>query len=112
MLAVGVMIWLGSELMFFSGLFAAFFTIRANTVGPWPPAGTVLDTARAGFFTAVLGRTPRIQAGAWVWTDVRRAPSPDPVSGATLASCLAASGAVSTLTAPWARCVLSAAAVH
>ena len=45
MLAIGVMIWLGSELMFFSGLFAAFFTIRANTVGPWPPAGTDLDTA-------------------------------------------------------------------
>ena len=44
MLAIGVMIWLGSELMFFSGLFAAFFTIRANTVGPWPPAGTELDT--------------------------------------------------------------------
>ena len=39
MLAVGVMIWLGSELMFFSGLFAAFFTIRANTIGPWPPRG-------------------------------------------------------------------------
>ena len=54
MLAVGVMIWLGSELMFFSGLFAAFFTIRANTVGPWPPAGTQLDTLRAGFFTLIL----------------------------------------------------------
>ena len=54
MLAVGVMIWLGSELMFFSGLFAAFFTIRANTVGPWPPAGTELDTLRAGIFTLVL----------------------------------------------------------
>ena len=52
MLAIGVMIWLGSELMFFSGLFAAFFTIRANTVGPWPPAGTHLDTLRAGIFTA------------------------------------------------------------
>ena len=50
MLAVGVMIWLGSEVMFFSGLFAAFFTIRANTVGPWPPAGTDLDTIRAGVF--------------------------------------------------------------
>ncbi len=54
MLAVGVMIWLGSELMFFSGLFAAFFTIRANTIGPWPPAGTQLDTLRSGFFTLVL----------------------------------------------------------
>jgi cytochrome c oxidase subunit III len=54
MLAIGVMIWLGSELMFFSGLFAAFFTIRANTVGPWPPAGTDLDTLRAGAFTLIL----------------------------------------------------------
>ncbi|HLG67616.1 MAG TPA: heme-copper oxidase subunit III [Acidimicrobiales bacterium] len=53
MLAIGVMIWLGSELMFFSGLFAAFFTIRAeHTV--WPPAGTDLDTIQAGVFTAIL----------------------------------------------------------
>ena len=53
MLAIGVMIWLGSELMFFSGLFAAFFTIRSeHTV--WPPAGTHLDTIRAGIFTAIL----------------------------------------------------------
>ncbi len=53
MLAIGVMIWLGSELMFFSGLFAAFFTIRSeHTV--WPPAGTHLDTIRAAIFTVVL----------------------------------------------------------
>ena len=53
MLAIGVMIWLGSELMFFSGLFAAFFTIRSeHTV--WPPPGTHLDTIRAAVFTAVL----------------------------------------------------------
>ncbi|MGH9044709.1 MAG: cytochrome c oxidase subunit 3 [Acidimicrobiales bacterium] len=53
MLAIGVMIWLGSELMFFSGLFAAYFTIRSeHTV--WPPTGTQLDTIRAGIFTAVL----------------------------------------------------------
>jgi len=54
MLAVGVMIWLGSEVMFFSGLFAAFFTIRANAQGPWPPPGTHLDTIRGGIFTLVL----------------------------------------------------------
>jgi cytochrome c oxidase subunit 3 len=55
MLAVGVIIWLGSEFMFFSGLFAAFFTIRANAPGGiWPPPGTELDTLRAGFFTIVL----------------------------------------------------------
>jgi cytochrome c oxidase subunit 3 len=55
MLAVGVMIWLGSELMFFSGLFAAFFTIRANAAnGVWPPPGTHLDTVRGIIFTLVL----------------------------------------------------------
>jgi cytochrome c oxidase subunit 3 len=53
MLAIGIMIWLGSELMFFSGLFAAFFTIRAND-HPWPPAGTHLDTLQAGIFTLIL----------------------------------------------------------
>jgi cytochrome c oxidase subunit III len=53
MLAIGVMIWLGSELMFFSGLFAAFFSIRAND-HPWPPVGTHLDVLRAGFFTLIL----------------------------------------------------------
>ncbi len=53
--AIGIMIWLGSELMFFSGLFAAFFTIRANAPGGiWPPTGTHLDTIRAGIFTAIL----------------------------------------------------------
>jgi cytochrome c oxidase subunit 3 len=53
MLAIGVMIWLGSELMFFSGLFAAFFSIRVND-HPWPPVGTHLDVLRAGFFTLIL----------------------------------------------------------
>ena len=46
LLAVGVMIWLGSEFMFFSGLFAAFFTIRAHAT-VWPPPGTKLDTYQA-----------------------------------------------------------------
>ena len=54
MLAVGVIIWLGSEVMFFSSLFAAFFTIRAHA-SVWPPPGTHLDTIRAGIFTADPG---------------------------------------------------------
>ena len=53
LLAVGVMIWLGSEFMFFSGLFAAFFTIRSEHK-IWPPPGTHLDVIRAGIFTLVL----------------------------------------------------------
>ena len=53
MLAVGVIIWLGSEVMFFSSLFASFFTIRAHA-SVWPPVGTHLDTVRAGIFTIIL----------------------------------------------------------
>jgi cytochrome c oxidase subunit 3 len=53
MLAIGVMIWLGSELMFFSGLFAALFTIRAH-LAAWPPKGTHLDVLQSGIFTIIL----------------------------------------------------------
>jgi cytochrome c oxidase subunit 3 len=65
MLAVGVMIWLGSEFMFFSGLFAAFFTIRANAK-VWPPPGTKLDTYQALVFTFVLlASSPTMQVAVW-----------------------------------------------
>ena len=66
LLAVGVMIWLGSELMFFSGLFAAYFTIRAHAVS-WPLlAGTHLDTIQAGIFSVVLiVSSPTFQMGVW-----------------------------------------------
>lgn len=52
-LAVGTMVWLASELMFFSGLFAAWFTLRA-AAATWPPEGAELEVARGAFFTAVL----------------------------------------------------------
>jgi cytochrome c oxidase subunit III len=42
LLQVGVLVWLASELMFFSGLFAAFFSLRAAT-SPWPPVADKLD---------------------------------------------------------------------
>jgi cytochrome c oxidase subunit 3 len=65
MLAVGVMIWLGSEVMFFSGLFAAFFTIR-SAAPVWPPAGTKLDTIQAGIFTLILlGSSFTMQKAVW-----------------------------------------------
>ncbi len=53
MLAVGTTVWLASELMFFGGLFASYFTIRAADP-VWPPAGVKLDTLQAGLFTVVL----------------------------------------------------------
>jgi cytochrome c oxidase subunit III len=52
-LAVGVVVWLASELMFFAGLFAAYYTLRSsNTV--WPPPGVELDVPRALVLTVVL----------------------------------------------------------
>jgi cytochrome c oxidase subunit 3 len=39
---VGVIVWLASELMFFSGLFAAYFSLRASTP-VWPPSGDGID---------------------------------------------------------------------
>lgn len=53
-LGVGVVIWLASELMFFAGLFAAYFALRGQNGGSWPPADVELDTLRAGVFTGVL----------------------------------------------------------
>jgi cytochrome c oxidase subunit 3 len=52
-LAVGVAIWLGSELMFFAGLFASLASLAAGP-GPWPPEGVHLEVARSAAFTAVL----------------------------------------------------------
>ncbi len=44
MVSVGTIIWLSSELMFFAGLFAMFFTVKAqNTAGTWPPPPVKLD---------------------------------------------------------------------
>jgi cytochrome c oxidase subunit 3 len=53
MVRVGTIVWLASELMFFAGLFAAYFTIRAS-VDPWPPEGVELETLQAGLFTVLL----------------------------------------------------------
>jgi cytochrome c oxidase subunit 3 len=66
LLAVGVMIWLGSELMFFSGLFAAYFTIRAHAA-VWPLLqGKQLDLVQGGIFSIVLiASSPTFQLGVW-----------------------------------------------
>jgi cytochrome c oxidase subunit 3 len=50
---VGTVVWLASELMFFSGLFAAYFTLRASAV-VWPPRDVNLDQTTALVGTLVL----------------------------------------------------------
>jgi cytochrome c oxidase subunit 3 len=50
---VGVIVWLASELMFFSGLFGAYFTLRASTP-VWPPRGDIIDPQSVGVATIIL----------------------------------------------------------
>jgi cytochrome c oxidase subunit III len=55
MVSVGTIIWLSSELMFFAGLFAMFFTVKAqNPQDVWPPHPTELDRPYALIVTIVL----------------------------------------------------------
>jgi len=74
MLAIGVMIWLGSEVMFFSGLFAALFTIRSR-LQYWPsPKGVHLDVLQAGIFTLILiSSSFTMQWAVWLQEHDRRA---------------------------------------
>jgi cytochrome c oxidase subunit 3 len=53
MVGIGTVVWLASELMFFSGLFAAYFSLRAGD-DPWPPHGVELATGRTALATLVL----------------------------------------------------------
>lgn len=49
--AVGTIVWLGSEVMFFAGLFAIYFTLRATSGGLW-----AFETAKLDIWYA-LGNT-------------------------------------------------------
>jgi cytochrome c oxidase subunit 3 len=50
---LGMVLFLASELMFFGGLFAAYFTLR--TLAPtWPPPGVELDLPLTAVATALL----------------------------------------------------------
>lgn len=49
----GTILFLSSETLLFGGLFAAYFTLRAQT-SPWPPDGTDLDVRLAAAATLVL----------------------------------------------------------
>jgi cytochrome c oxidase subunit III len=52
-LAIGSVVWLASEAMFFAGLFAAWFFVRTESA-VWPPEGVHLDVPRTALATAVL----------------------------------------------------------
>ena len=52
-LSVGVVVWLASELMFFAGLFAGYFSLRSVNA-TWPPDDVHLATVRTALATVVL----------------------------------------------------------
>ncbi|WP_204261304.1 aa3-type cytochrome oxidase subunit III [Blastococcus saxobsidens] len=54
MVSVGTIVWLSSELMFFAGLFAMYFTARARATEGWPPEPTELNLPYATVFTVIL----------------------------------------------------------
>ena len=53
-ISVGVLIWLASELMFFAGLFAAYFVLKAADAPNWPPPDVNLDMPRTVLATVLL----------------------------------------------------------
>ncbi len=54
MVAVGTIIWLSSELMFFAALFAAYFTIRSVSPEMWAENTALLNVPFAAINTTIL----------------------------------------------------------
>ena len=54
MVAVGTIIWLASELMFFAALFAAYFTVRAALPELWAQETQLLNITFASVNTTIL----------------------------------------------------------
>ncbi|MCU1535040.1 MAG: cytochrome b [Glaciihabitans sp.] len=52
--AVGTIVWLGSEVMFFAGLFAIYFTLRSVSPDLWASQTPHLNVVYAGINTCVL----------------------------------------------------------
>ena len=54
MVAVGTIIWLSSELMFFAALFAMYFTLRSVNPGVWAEETELLNIPFASVNTTIL----------------------------------------------------------
>ncbi len=52
--SVGTIVWLGSEVMFFAGLFAMYFSLRANSPAIWQADTQVLNVTFATINTIIL----------------------------------------------------------
>lgn len=64
--SVGTIVWLASELMFFAGLFAMYFTIRSTVPELWPVETAKLNLTFAAINTTVLVLSSvTCQMGVW-----------------------------------------------
>ena len=54
MAAVGTIVWLSSELMFFAGLFAMYFTLRSVVPEQWVSGPELLNVPFSALNTLVL----------------------------------------------------------
>ena len=52
--AVGTIVWLGSEVMFFAGLFAIYFTLRSTSPELWASETAILNVPFALTITVIL----------------------------------------------------------
>ncbi|MBI5162079.1 MAG: heme-copper oxidase subunit III [Micrococcales bacterium] len=53
-MSVGVIVWLGSEVMFFAGLFAIYFTLRSTSPELWAEQSAKLNVPYAAVITVIL----------------------------------------------------------
>ena len=73
LLPLGAVVWLASEVTFFGAFFGAYYTLRSQTPGPWPPAGVHLETLAAGVATLLLvASSGTIQLAVRALADGRR----------------------------------------
>jgi cytochrome c oxidase subunit 3 len=62
LLVVGIILFIGSELMFFSSLFGMYFTLRAQSTS-WTPSDVKVDFVRLFFTLVLLGSSATMQTG-------------------------------------------------
>lgn len=64
--AIGTIVWLASELMFFAGLFAMYFTLRGQAPEVWAAETVKLNVVFAAINTSILVLSSfTAQAGVW-----------------------------------------------
>ena len=79
MVAVGTIVWLASELMFFAGLFAMYFTIRSVSPDLWAENTVHLNVPFATFNTLML-----VISSVWCQLGVFRAERGQPARTGSL----------------------------